>query len=439
MHLTEFERRLLPRLPEIARHFGTPFHIYDEIGIRNTLQGLLGAFSSRDIPFKEFYAVKALPNFEILKIIQSEGCGFDCSSITELRMVREIGAQPEDIMFTSNDTSEEEFREALAHGGCILNLDGIEYIEKVQALGPFPELICFRLNPGYKKTGNEVNSIIGNPVESKYGVPIENIVEAYRLAQKAGAKRFGLHTMVCSNDLDYTHMVATYKLLLEVVADIEKELGIKIEFINVGGGIGIPYRPNDIEFNIAALASECRQLGEEFRQTHGYVPKLYMESGRYVTGPHGVLVNRVINTFTKYQHFTGVEVAMPALMRVAIYSTAYHHCFPVNADGTMLEVGSRPIIITNVVGPICENCDRLANKIEMPEPHEGDFMITRNTGAHAIAMAFNYNGRERPQELLFRMDGSIIRISSAETYDDLVRRQRNFCGPENILVPPEFP
>lgn len=435
--LTTFRRRLTLALPHIIEKFGTPFHIYDEAGIRGTLRTMQDAFVTHDFRFKEFYAVKALPKPAIMDIVKSEGCGFDCSSIPELRLARAAGAKPEDIMFTSNNTSREEFDEALAYGGCILNLDGIEYIEVVKSLlGRLLDLICFRLNPGSRKTGDAVNTIIGNPLEAKYGVPIEKIIEAYRLAREAGAKRFGLHTMVCSNDQDYTHMVATYQLLLEVAVEIKRNLGIELEFINVGGGLGIPYRPNDKGFDFQAYAKACIQIGHEFRQLNGYLPNMYMESGRFITGPHGVLVNRVINVYDKYKHYAGVEVAMPALMRVGMYSSAYHHCTLLQEDGTPVPPESRPIIKVTVAGSICENCDVLARDIELPEPRVGDIIITHDTGAHGSAMGFNYNGRCRPQELLFGSMGWVRRICRAETYNDLQQRHYGLEGDEHSLKIP---
>jgi diaminopimelate decarboxylase len=428
-----FRQRLFPALPQIIGKFGTPFHIYDEPGIRDTLRFMNGMFPSGLVGFKEFYAVKALPKPAIMEIIKNEQCGFDCSSIPELRLARAAGAQPEDIMFTSNNTSDEEFFEALAHGGCILNLDGIEYIEKVKALGPFPELICFRLNPGSRKTGDQVNSIIGNPLEAKYGVPIEQIIEAYRLAQEAGAKRFGLHTMVCSNDLDWVHMVATCKLLLEVAAELKAKLGIKLEFVNLGGGLGIQYRPGDSHFHFGSFAVTCCELVQAFGAIHGYIPKIYLESGRFVTGPHGVLVNEVINVYRKYKNYVGVEIAMPALMRVGMYSTAYHHCTLLNSDGTPIKEGSRPLVMVTVAGSICENCDVLARDIGMPAPRVGDLIITHDTGAHGSAMGFNYNGRCRPQELLLGSLGTVRRICRAETFDDLNARHLGLEGERHVL------
>ncbi|MDP3962328.1 MAG: diaminopimelate decarboxylase [bacterium] len=409
-----FQDRLFPNLPRIVEHFGTPFHIYDEKGIRKTLQSLIGAFCSRRIDFKEFYAVKALPKLDIMHIIKSEDCGFDCSSIPELRLAYDVQATPDDIMFTSNNTSQEEFKEAMTVR-CILNLDDEIFIDKIP--GNFPELVSFRLNPGNRKTGDEVNSIIGNPVDSKYGVPIENIVRAYGRAKGKGATSFGLHTMVCSNDLDYTHLVSTLSLLLEVSALIYRELGIRIQFVNVGGGVGIPYRLEDKSFNMEGFAEAAKILLLRFEAFHRFVPKLYMESGRYVTGPHGVLVNRVINVYEKYKSFVGVEVAMPALMRVGMYSSAYHHCTVLDKNFIPKDGPTR---IVTIAGSICENCDVLARDILLPVVEEGDYIITHDTGAHGSAMGFNYNGRTRPQELLLN-DHSVLRIGVAETYEDLER------------------
>jgi diaminopimelate decarboxylase len=430
----DFMQRLFPKLAAINTKFGTPYHIYDELGIRETLSELKAVFRFRALEFKEFYAVKALPKPAIMDLIKSEECGFDCSSILELRLARAAGACLEDIMFTSNNTSQEEFEEALAYGGCIMNLDGIEYIEKLRSAGPFPELICFRLHPGVsqvKGTKEDIRSM-ADP-DSKYGVPIERIVDAYRLARDAGAKRFGLHTMVCSNDRDYTHMVATYGKLLEVAAQLKKELGIELEFINGGGGIGIPYRPGDESFNLPNLVDFCAQAIGEFNAVHGYSPRLFMESGRFVTGPHGVLVNRVINVFQKYRDFIGVQVAMPALMRVGMYETAYHHCTLLNGAGSPIPHGDREMVEVAVVGSICEGIDRLAKKILLPKPREGDLIVTHDTGAHGSAMGFNYNGRCRPQELLLESSGSVRRICKAETYEDLMMRHYGLHGPEHTL------
>ncbi|PID74556.1 MAG: diaminopimelate decarboxylase, partial [Desulfobacterales bacterium] len=283
-----FRNRLFPVLEKIAAHFSTPFHIYDEIGIRSTGQRLKNAFAEVR-SFKEFYAVKALPNPEILRIMKDMGYGFDCSSIAELVLAREAGAEPEDIMFTSNNTSVDDFAEAAKDGGCILNLDDISLLDKVD---PLPELLCFRYNPGERRTGN---AIIGTPVEAKYGVSHSQIVDAFRQAKERGVKRFGLHTMLASNELNYAYMVQTTQMLLELIETIHLQLAIDFEFINIGGGLGIPYHPGEPALDIEALGEEVTVLLQDFAKRHGYQPALFMESGRYMTGPHGVLVTTAIN------------------------------------------------------------------------------------------------------------------------------------------------
>lgn len=422
----EFKDKLFPVLPKIAEYFGTPFHIYDGEGIVNTVSRMQNAFAKHGIDYKEFYAVKALPKPAIINLLFGVGCGFDCSSVPEVLMAINAGVRGEDIMFTSNNTSSTEFIAATLHG-CAINLDDEIFIDKLPR--PFPDLICFRLNPGMEKTGDEVNAIIGDPYDSKYGVPIERIQGAYRKAKEKGATRFGLHTMVCSNDRDYKHMVKTVELLLRIARLLNKD-GIPLEFINMGGGIGIPYRREEKEFDIEALARECASLLGKFDEDCGYAPKLFTESGRYVTGPHGVLVNKVINVYQKYKRFVGVEAAMAGLMRVGMYSTAYHHCTLLDPSG---EERVDPLETVTVAGPICENCDVLARNIKLPWVREGDILVTHDTGAHGSAMCFNYNGRTRVQELLLQSDGKVRRICRAETYQDLDQRHQNLDGPEHVL------
>jgi diaminopimelate decarboxylase len=421
-----FRQRLTKVFPRTVEKFGAPFIIYDEIGIRETLQRMNSAFAAHSIDFKEFYAVKALPKPKILDIIHSEGCGFDCSSISELRLARAAGARPEDIIFTSNDTSPEEFAEAVAHGGCILNLDDETFIDKVP--GPFPELICFRVNPGSRHPAEDQKDLVD--VSSKYGVPIERIPAVCARAKEKGAKRIGIHGMFFSNDLNYRNLVSSVKLLLEIAAQLKDELGIEIEFLDFGGGIGIPYRPEDQEFDMEAFAAECARLLAEFKEKYGFVPKLYAESGRYVTGPHGVLINPVLNLYTKYSEFIGVSVAMPALMRVGIYPKAYHQCVTLDPNGVPRAGEMKNY---TVAGPICEGSDVLARNMAMVIARLGDYIETDGCGAHAIAMAFNYNGRTRPLELLICADGTVIVICRAETVEDLERRHQGLEGPEFML------
>jgi diaminopimelate decarboxylase len=399
-----FEGRLSPILRDIVEYFGTPFHIYDEIGIRGTGQEVIDAFSGLK-GFNEYYAVKALPNPSILRIMKDLGFGFDCSSIAELVMVRRIGARNHDIMFTSNNTSLDEFKAAAEDGGCILNLDDITLIPKVPEM---PELICFRYNPGPQRTGN---SIIGNPVESKYGVSHDQLLDAYRSARKRGAERFGLHTMLVSNELHYEYMVETTQMLLEIAEWINRKLDIVFDFVNIGGGLGIPYRPEDQPLKITDMSKEIGEQFFNFKERNGYMPKLYLESGRYMTGPHGVLVVKAINHKDIYRRYIGVDACMSALMRPAMYG-AYHHI-------TVLGKESEPLAgPVDVVGSLCENNDKFAIQRILPEIEEEDILCIHDTGAHGHAMGFNYNGKLRPKELLLRSDGSVELIRREETIDD---------------------
>jgi diaminopimelate decarboxylase len=411
-----FVDRLQPVLARVAAEFGTPFHIYDEAGIVETGQRLNQLFAGIE-GFREFFAVKALPNLRILEIVREElGFGFDCSSAPELRMVRQVGATPSDIMFTSNNTSPAEYREALSQGGCILNLDDITFLDKLPEI---PELLCFRYNPGSRRTGN---TIIGAPEEAKYGVRHDQVKDAYRRAKELGVRRFGLHTMVISNERNYEYMVATVEMLLALAAEIGDELGIRFEFINIGGGIGIPYRPEDNAFDLAALAEQTQRRFEAFGRAHGYAPKLYMECGRAITGPHGVLVTEVLNVMQKYRNYVGVDACMSSLMRPAMYD-AYHHITAYGRDGSPKQ-GVAGVV--DVVGSLCENNDKFAKQRELPVVEAGDLLLIHDTGAHGLAMGFQYNGRLRPQELLLRPDGSIELIRRAENQDDYLRTQLDF-------------
>lgn len=401
---TDFRDRLFPSLPEIADRFGTPFHIYDEVGIRNTGQRLKSVFRSIE-GFREYFAVKALPNPRIMQIMQEMGFGFDCSSIAELLLSRRIGSRGDDLMYTSNNTSAKEFEVAEQDGGSILNLDDVSLIAKVPKM---PEQICFRYNPGPRRTGN---AIIGNPSEAKYGLAHHQLLDAYKLAAERGSKRFGLHTMLASNELNYGYMVQTVEMLLEIVEWVSEELGLRFDFINMGGGLGIPYRPDDRPFDLETLGKRICELLDDFTSRHGFALKLFMESGRYMTGPHGVLVVRAINRKEIYRTYIGVDASMSALMRPAIYG-AYHH---IEVHG---KTDAPATTTVDVVGSLCENNDKFAIQRELPDIKTGDLLIIHDTGAHGHAMGFNYNGKLRPQELLLRSDGKIERIRRAETIED---------------------
>ena len=401
-----FKDRLFPGLKKIAEHFGTPFHLYDEAGMRQTAEHLKTSFSQIPAEFKEFFAVKALPNPHIMKIMLDSGFGFDCSSIPELELSRRTGACGEQILFTSNNTTREDFEAAMADGGSILNLDDITLTNKLPKM---PELISFRYNPGPRRTGNE---IIGNPAEAKYGVSHDQIEDAYRTMRDRGIKRFGLHTMLVSNELNYAYMVETVRMLLDLVERLSEALSIRFEFINMGGGLGIPYRPEEPSLDVAAMASEIAGIYGRFKQKHESVPDLFMESGRYMTGPHGVLVTRAINEKNIYRRYIGVDSCMSALMRPGMYG-AYHHIAVLGKSAETHQIRT-----VDVVGSVGENNDKFAVQRDLPDIDAGDLLIIQDTGAHGHAMGFNYNAKLRPQELLLKPDGAVCRIRRAETMDD---------------------
>jgi len=405
----DFEERLFPRLPQIKEYFGTPFHIFDEKGIFENGNKLKQSFAG--VPgFQEFYAVKALPTPAILQIMKKLGFGLDCASPSELVLARKNGFYGEDIMFSSNNTTADIFEAAEADGGCILNIDDISMIAQVKN---FPELICFRYNPGERRTGNE---LIGIPVEAKYGLRHDQVIPAYRAAIKRGARRFGLHSMIISNERNYHYMVETVRMLLDLIEEVSQELKIKFEFFNISGGVGIPYRPEDAPFDMTAFVAETKNLLQNFAQRNGYTPRLFMECGRYVTGPHGVLVATVTNRMSKYREYVGVDAAtMSANPRPAIYG-AYHHITILDPQGKPKHGGEE---VVDVVGPLCENSDKFAKQRLLPKTAVGDIMVQHDTGAHAPAMGGNYNGWLRPQQLLLRTDGTVALIRRGETTDDL--------------------
>ena len=400
----EFKERLSTLVQDAVSTFGTPFHIYDETGIIQTSQALNKAFAPID-GFREYFAVKGLPNPTVMKLLKAQGFGFDCSSVPEIELARKVGSTAEDIMFTSNNTSREQLKAAMDHTGSIINLDDITLISRLPAI---PDLLCFRYNPGATRQGND---IIGKPEEAKYGLTRDQILSAYGQAQNLGVKRFGLHTMMASNELDFQYMVDTADMLLELTEDISRTLKIRLEFINIGGGIGIPYTPQAQAFNLDGMASGIISSIEKFKTKNGWLPKLYMESARFITGPHGALVTSVINHKNIYRNYVGVDASMSALMRPGVYG-AYHH---IHIHG---KPDSAPLKTVDVVGALCENNDKFAIQRQLPETSEKDILIIHDTGAHGHAMGFNYNGQLRPKELLLKTDGSIELIRREETMDD---------------------
>lgn len=392
----------------LADTLETPFHLYDEKAIRENARAFTKAFSW--VPgFKNYYAVKACPNPEILKILKEEGFGADCSSLPELILSQKAGIKGEDIMFTSNDTPSEEFKKAYEMKA-VINLDDITHIETLQKAAGIPDLISFRYNPGSDRTGN---AIIGNPVEAKYGVTTEQLLPAYAKAKELGAKRFALHTMVASNELDGTYIVETARMLFSQAIRLQEELGIRLEFVNMGGGIGIPYRPDQDAMDLVWVSSQIKKLYEEMILPAGLDPlRIVFECGRMVTGPYGYLVSRVRHVTKKYKDYVGLDSSMANLMRPALYG-AYHHI-------TVVGKGDVPANHTyDVTGSLCENNDKFAIDRQLPEIESGDVVVIHDTGAHGHAMGFNYNAKLRSAEYILQEDGSVRMIRRAETIDDL--------------------
>ena len=398
------------RLLELAKKFPTPFYLYDEKAIRDNMADFTKAFSIFP-KFTEHFAVKAMPNPYMLKVLAECGCGGDCSSLPELMLCQMSGITGERVIFTSNETPAEEFQLAYKQGN-IINLDDITHIEFLRdALdGKFPELICFRFNPGPLKEGT---AIIGKPEEAKYGLTREQIFEAYKKSRDFGAKRFGLHTMVASNELNPDYFADTAKMLFELAVELKEKLGIKIEFLDLGGGIGIPYKPGQKKVDLFEVAKKIRALYDSMIVPAGLDGmEIKWECGRPITGPYGWLVTKAIHKKDTYRKYIGVDACMADLMRPGMYG-AYHE---VTVSG---KEAAPKTEVYDVVGSLCENCDKFAVQRPLPKIENGDLVIIHDAGAHGRAMGFNYNGKLRAGEILMRCDGSFVQIRRRETVQDL--------------------
>jgi diaminopimelate decarboxylase len=392
----------------IADTMPTPFHLYDEKAIVANARYIKEAFSWAP-GFKNYFAVKACPNPVIMDLLHREGFGSDCSSLPELVLSEKTGITGEEIMFTSNDTPAEEFREA-KRLGAIINLDDISHIAYLDEAAGMPELICFRYNPGDARSGNV---IIGHPGEAKYGLTRDQIVEAYRLARDRGAVRFGLHTMVASNELDPEYFIETGRMLFELAVELKNKLGIRLEFVNLGGGIGIPYKPDQEPVDLQRVSDGIRSWYEKLVVPAGLDPlKIVMECGRVVTGPYGYLICRVRHVAEKYKHYVGLDASMANLMRPALYG-AYHHITVLGKEEQKADK------VYDVTGSLCENNDKFAIDRALPEVKVGDLVAIHDAGAHGHAMGFNYNGKLRSAEILLKDHETIQLIRRAETMDDL--------------------
>lgn len=399
------------QLKALVKKYPTPFYLYDEKAIRENMREFTKAFSIFP-SFREFYAVKACPNPYILKILAAEGCGADCSSLPELMLSKMSGIEGKKVMFTSNETPAEEYQYAFKEGN-IINLDDITHIEYLKKAlgGKLPETMCCRYNPGPAKHG--CNSIIGKPEEAKYGMTREQILEAYKIMKAEGVKHFGLHTMVASNELNPDFFADTAKLVFELAAEIKEKDDVRIEFTDLGGGLGIPYRPGQKKVDYNEIAQKIKKLYDEIIVPAGLNPlEICWECGRPITGPYGWLVSTAIHEKHIYREYIALDSCMADLMRPGMYG-AYHE---VSVSG---KENAPKDHVYDVVGSLCENCDKFAIQRPLPEINIGDLVIIHDAGAHGRAMGFNYNGKLRAGEILMREDGSFVQIRRRETVDDL--------------------
>ena len=397
------------QVEQIAAKYPTPFHLYDEKGIRENVKALKEAFSWNE-GFREYFAVKATPNPFLMKILNEYGCGCDCSSMTELMLSEAIGVTGEEIMFSSNDTPLEEFAYANKLGA-IINLDDITHIEALEeTLGYIPETISCRFNPGgvFKIS----NDIMDNPGDSKYGMTTEQLFEAFKILKSKGAKNFGIHAFLASNTVTNEYYPMLAKILFELAVQLEEETGANIKFINLSGGIGIPYRPEQEANDIFVIGEGVRQAYEEVLTPAGMGDvAIYTELGRYMMGPYGCLVTQAIHEKHTHKEYIGVDACAVNLMRPAMYG-AYHHI-------TVLGKENEPCDqMYDVTGSLCENNDKFAIDRMLPRIDKGDYLVIHDTGAHGFAMGYNYNGKLKSAELLLKEDGSVQLIRRAETAKD---------------------
>ena len=402
------------QLEQICKDYPTPCHIYDEAGIRETARNVYKAFSWNP-GFREYFAVKATPTPRILKILKEEGCGVDCSSLTELMMSDRCGFGGETIMFSSNDTPAEEF--VLADKlGATINLDDFTHIDFLEkTIGHIPETISCRFNPGgvfQLGESKEGFQVMDNPGDSKYGFTREQLFEGFKLLKAKGARQFGIHSFLASNTISNDYYPALAGQLFELAVELKRETGADIRFINLSGGVGVPYRPEQPENDIFAISEGVRKKYEEILVPAGMGDvAIYTEMGRYMLAAHGHLVTRAIHAKHTYKEYIGVDACAANLMRPAMYG-AYHHITVMGKENAPCDHKY------DVVGSLCENNDKFAIDRMLPEIENGDLLVIHDTGAHGFSMGYNYNGRLRSAELLLREDGSVEMMRRAETPED---------------------
>lgn len=386
--------------------YPTPFYVYDEAGIKNCVRELYRAFSWNK-GFREYFAVKALPTPAILRLLSSLGCGADCASVTELMLCRRSGIEGTHIMFSSNETSDAEYR-AACELGAIINLDDITQIENLERACGVPETVCCRYNPGRFHITNE---IMGRLYDSKFGMTPEQLMEALAKLREKGVRRFGIHAMLASCSLDEEYYPNLARELFRLVLEVREKLGISISFIDLSGGIGIPYLPSEHAVDIMAIGEGVRRAYEELIEANGMELEIYTELGRYITGPYGYLVTSVIGKKHIYKEYVGVDATACDLMRPAIYG-AYHHVSVLGKEDAPRET------VVDVVGSLCENNDKFAVDRALPKVELGDILVIQDAGAHGHSMGYNYNGKLRSAELLLRENGELKLIRRAETPED---------------------
>ena len=395
------------QIEEIAKSYPTPFHIYDEEGIRENARRLKAAFAWNK-GFREYFAVKATPNPFIMKVLQEEGCGFDCSSYTELLLSDEVGAKEHDIMFSSNATPDIDFKKAFELGA-IINLDDFTHIDILDKLTGIPETICCRYNPGGEFRTDGSPNVMDTPSDAKYGFTHEQIIDGYRILKEKGAKKFGMHAFLASNTLTNDYYPTLARIMFRIAVEIKEKTGVQLSFINLSGGVGIAYKPDQSQNDIAVIGKKVREAYEEILVPAGMGDvAIFTELGRFMLAPYGMLIAKAIREKHIYKEYIGLDACAANLMRPAIYG-AYHHITVLGRENSPCDHKY------DITGGLCENCDKFAVDRMLPKIEIGDYIAIHDTGAHGFSMGYNYNGKLRSAELLLRGDGSVKLIRRAET------------------------
>ena len=401
------------KIEEIVKQYPTPFHIYDEKGIRENARRLQKAFSWNK-GYREFFAVKATPNPYIMEILREEGCGFDCSSYTELMLSDRVGAEGMDIMFSSNATPDADFLLARKLGAQI-NLDDFTHIEILDKLCGIPETISCRYNPGGEFKTEEKGNVMDTPKDAKYGFTHDQIIEGYKILKDKGAKRFGMHAFLASNTLTNDYYPVLAEIMFKTAVEIKEKAGVKLSFINLSGGVGVAYRPDQPANDIEVIGRKVEEVYNKILVPAGLGDvAIYTELGRFMLAPYGHLVAKAIREKHIYKEYIGLDACAANLMRPAVYGS-YHHI-------TVAGKENQPCNYKyDITGGLCENCDKFAIDRLLPKIDIGDYIIIHDTGAHGFSMGYNYNGKLKSAEILLKEDGSFQLIRRSETPEDYFR------------------